>query len=82
LQVIRTQIQLEEQQARRLKQLAQAEGISIAAVIRRCVDRGLLELQESLPARYHRARVALGSCQAPGSDAAEEHDQYLDDDFG
>ncbi len=40
---IRTQIQLTEQQARRLKELAQRSGVSMAELIRRSMERLLNE---------------------------------------
>jgi len=58
--MIRTQIQLQEDQARRLKKAAHLEGVSLAEMIRRCVDRALPELQSSRAQRYEIARAAIG----------------------
>ncbi|MBI4476877.1 MAG: ribbon-helix-helix protein, CopG family, partial [Acidobacteria bacterium] len=41
--MVRTQIQLTEQQARRLRAQARERGVSLAEMIRRCVEKGLAE---------------------------------------
>jgi predicted DNA-binding protein len=80
--VIRTQIQLTEEQARKLKRVAADRGISMARVIREAVDR---ELQlDDIEARRQRALAAVqrGGFRSGKTDIAEEHDKYLAEDFG
>ena len=84
LGVIRTQIQLTEQQARRLRAQAREEGVSLAAIIRRCVEKGLSE--EEAPARkvlYERAARLVGRFTDRGGarDVSGKHDRYLDEPF-
>jgi predicted DNA-binding protein len=81
--VVRTQIQLEEEQARRLKLLAQQLGVSMAEVIRRYVDRGLQEETPSRAELYARAASVIGRFPdlEGRTDLASEHDRYLEDAF-
>lgn len=75
--VVRTQIQLTDEQARRLKQIAAREGKSVAELIRLSVDEmlrtgGIVD-QEAL---RHKARAAAGKLKGP-KDLAANHDHYL-----
>ena len=79
--MVRTQIQLPEEQYRRLRQLARRLGISLSEAIRRCVaDR--LAVEETTPSHEERVRAALAVCgkyvdpQGP-SRVAPEHDRHL-----
>jgi predicted DNA-binding protein len=73
--MVRTQIQLTEAQAKRLKGLANARGVSMAALIREAVD--------ALPAsdmeeRRRRALAAVGRFSSgSANNAGEEHDREL-----
>lgn len=82
-EVVRTQIQLEESQARRLRALAREMGVSMAAVIRRYVDRGLQEEAPSRAELYARAASVVGRFPdlEGKADLADEHDRYLEDAF-
>lgn len=75
--MIRTQIQLTEDQATAAKHLAAERGVSLAEVVREALDH---ELQgESRNARWERALSVIGKFrdpQGPG-DVAERHDDYL-----
>lgn len=81
--MVRTQIQLTELQARRLRQAARREGISLAEAIRRLVDRGLAEEDAGRGRLYARAAEAIGRYRdrRGASDVAAEHDAYLDEAF-
>jgi len=59
--MVRTQIQLSEEQHRGLRELAHRRGVSLAAVIRELVDEALSRVGE---ARDHdsRVRAALAVC--------------------
>jgi hypothetical protein len=81
--VIRTQIQLTEEQARRVKRLSREAGVSMAEVIRDFVERGVAA---ELPRRekdYARARRVIGRFpdRQRARDLAREHDRYLDESF-
>jgi hypothetical protein len=79
--MIRTQIQLTEEQARRLRRAARAQGVSMAEVVRRCIDQGLAVAERG--ERYARAAGLVGAFEDRGGTrrVAEEHDRYLGDAF-
>ena len=81
--MLRTQIQLTEEQARALKQLAAKEGTSVAELIRISVDAllrrsGSVDLEE----QYRRAIVAAGKLRGGPEDLSTDHDRYLQEAFG
>jgi len=79
--MVRTQIQLTEQQARRLRAEARQRGVSIAEMIRRLVDRGLAEQASSRTRLYEQAARIVGRFpdRRGATDLAREHDRYLDE---
>jgi len=77
----RTQIQLREEQARRLKEAARLEGVSMAEMVRRCVDRALPELTRDRSERYAEALSVVGTFRSEQDDLATDHDRYLDEAF-
>lgn len=81
--MIRTQIQLTEEQARRLRRRAKDEGVSLAEVIRRYVDEGLSSRAIVRSDLYRRASELIGRFPdtKEARDLAREHDRYLDDAF-
>jgi predicted DNA-binding protein len=76
--MIRTQIQLTEEQSRALKSLAARRGVPVAELIRQSVDNfirssvGLDDLE-----RRRRAMTAAGRFHSGKSDVAVNHDDYL-----
>lgn len=81
--MIRTQIQLTEAQARKLRVAARREGVSLAEAIRRLVDRGLAEQSEERAGLYARAAESVGRYRdrKGARDVGKEHDAYLDEAF-
>lgn len=81
--VVRTQIQLTEKQARRLRQLAAAEGRSMAALIRRSVD-ALLAQPEAHEDEVRRTRAlrAAGRFRSGVRDLSAQHDRHLGEVLG
>lgn len=79
--MVRTQVQLPEEQLRRLRRTARTQGLSISEVVRRCIERALAE--EGLDARWERALTAAGAFQDPhgSADVATRHDAYLDEAY-
>lgn len=78
--MIRTQVQLTDQQARALRERANETNRSLAALIREAVDRLLAEDVEDV--RWERALAIVEAPPAgyePDSarDVAREHDRYL-----
>jgi hypothetical protein len=81
--MIRTQLQLPEDQFRRLKVLARQQGISLAEIVRRCVAMFLSKEISSRRDLYARASKLEGAFEdrEGSSDTAIHHDRYLDDDL-
>jgi Arc/MetJ-type ribon-helix-helix transcriptional regulator len=76
--MVRTQIQLTETQARRLKQLAAAQGRSMADLIRASVDALLAQAGAHDDAvRRARALRAAGRFRSGVRDLSSEHDRHL-----
>lgn len=76
--MIRTQIQLTEEQFERLKLKAANENVSMAEVIRRAVD-AFLESEPQLAnkERCQRAAQIAGRFRSGIKDLSENHDQYF-----
>lgn len=81
--MVRTQIQLTEQQARRLRAEARARGVSLAEIIRQYVERGLSENVPDRRALYERAARLVGRFRdrRGARDLSRSHDRYLDEAF-
>jgi hypothetical protein len=81
--MVRTQIQLTAEQARRLRAEARERGISLAEVIRQYVDRGLAAEAPRREALYERAARLVGRYRdrRGARDVSRKHDQYLDEAF-
>jgi len=81
--VIRTQIQLTEEQARRLRRVAREQGVSVAEIVRRCVESALTETGGARSARYARAAKLIGTFRDPegAKDLATSHDRHLNEVF-
>lgn len=81
--MVRTQIQLTEPQARRLRAQARERGLSLAEVIRRYVEKGLSEEQTDRGALYERAARLVGGFhdRRGARDISSKHDRYLDEAF-
>jgi len=76
--MVRTQIQLTEEQARQAKRHAADEGISLAEYIRRALDARMeSRLRPSREELRQRALEAIGSFASDATDVSERHDDYL-----
>ena len=78
--MVRTQVQLTEEQAIALKQLAARRGVSLAELVRNAIDRLLADADRR--ERRTRALSLLGRYQDSGSDVARQHDRYLAEEDG
>lgn len=81
--MVRTQIQLTEQQMRKLRTKAREQGISLAEVIRQCVDSALANEGHDRAELYERARRIIGCFpdKKGTTDLALEHNRYLEKAF-
>lgn len=75
--MIRTQVQLSEEQAQTLKQLSATSGLSMAELIRRGLEPLLREPGADRAAAYRRAAAAAGRFRSGRSDISTDHDRYL-----
>lgn len=78
--MVRTQIQLSEQQYKALKRLSELRKVSMAELIRQGVD-GILKSSASISdgERRKRAIAVAGRFHSGKSDVSEKHDKYLDE---
>lgn len=81
--MVRTQIQLTEEQADTLRELAGKEGASMAELVRQAVDELIRERGEiGRGERKRRALAAVGRFSSGLGDIAREHDRHLAEVFG
>jgi len=76
--MVRTQIQLTEEQARMLKKLALSRHLSMAELIRQAVE-GLIKSSTAVDIgeRRKRAMDIVGRFSSGRRDISREHDKYL-----
>ena len=76
--MIRTQIQLTEDQAATLKELAHRENVSIAELTRQAIDHWLRHMGAVSPSEQRRrALEVVGRFHSGELDISEQHDDYL-----
>lgn len=77
--MVRTQIQLEDSQYKRLKSMAMRHSTSLSQLVREGVERLLEEDQQ--PDCWQRLWKVVGTCHDSSGaiDVAENHDRYLSD---
>ncbi len=81
--MIRTQIQLTEEQARALREIARARQSSIAELIRSGVDDVVRsEAGPNREERKRRAIAASGKFHSGATDLSTAHDRYLAEAYG
>ena len=76
--MVRTQIQLTEDQAKALKRIAQSRHLSVAEVIRKAIDAAIrsssvIDIEE----RHKRAMEIVGKFASGKRDVSKKHDLYL-----
>ncbi|MFN7972632.1 MAG: ribbon-helix-helix protein, CopG family [Acidobacteriota bacterium] len=77
--MIRTQIQLDEDRYRKVRELSRELGVSMAEVVRGAVD--LAFAQRKRRRSWERARRMVGAFRSRKRDVAERHDDYLAEAF-
>ncbi len=81
--MVRTQIQLTEEQAQTLKVIAQEQGISMAELIRQSVDSFIrARRQPTLDEKRQKALAIVGQFSSGVPDLSTEHDRYLAEAYG
>jgi len=79
--MVRTQIQLTEEQARRVRKMAGELGISGAELIRRTLDEVLAKSPQDQRRRM-RALGIVGIARSGTGDLSSRHDDYLREVYG
>ncbi len=76
--MVRTQIQLTEEQSHQLKHLAVKQGVSVAELVRRSVD-SLIKFSSKVDEkeRVRRAIETVGKFHSGKNDISLHHDKYL-----
>ena len=76
--MVRTQVQLTEEQHAVLKKIAREEGLSMAEVVRMAVDY-LEHLRNRTPSdeAWDRARSIVGKFKSDVTDGSTRHDEYF-----
>jgi hypothetical protein len=80
--MVRTQIQLTEDQAKALKRMAQSRHLSVAELIRKAVD-AIIKSSTVVHAeeRHKRAMEIVGKFSSGKRDVSKKHDLYLTDAY-
>ncbi len=80
--MVRTQIQLTEEQVRGLKKIAASRHLSVAELIRRSVDAILkTNILVDSEERYKKAMQTAGRFRSGKRDISRKHDKYLEEAF-
>ncbi len=80
--MVRTQIQLTEEQADSLRKIAAARRLSLAEVIRQSLELYLADANRCPDARIReRALEVIGKYSSGLSDISSDHDRYLEDAY-
>ena len=81
--MIRTQVQLTEEQARSLRMLASKRRVSIAELVRQSVDFFVhSSMVTDVEARRKRAIAVAGRFRSGCTDLSTEHDRHLAEAYG
>ena len=80
--VIRTQIQLTDEQAKRLRELSTTSRESVAALIRKAVDQFIVSGKPDRSALYRQAKPVVGKYKSDSGNISIDHDRYLEEAFG
>jgi hypothetical protein len=76
--MVRTQIQLTDEQARKLKDIAYQRKISMAEAAREAIDQWLQSAGSvAVDERRRRAMAAVGRFHSGKRDVSARHDEYL-----
>jgi hypothetical protein len=79
--MVRTQVQLTDEQAQALKKLSAQTGLSTAELIRRALTPFLRDGLNGAEERRRRAMSIVGIGRSGHRDIAVNHDLYLDEDY-
>jgi len=81
--MIKTQVQLPEDDLAELRRLAAEEGVSVSELVRRGVKQVLdAKRKPSREELWERASRVIGKYRSGKSDIAQRHDDYLAEAYG
>jgi len=81
--MVRTQIQLTEEQAQILKEMSREKGVSMAELIRQSIDSFIrFRNQPTLAEKRQKALAIVGQFSSGVPDLSTEHDRYLAEAYG
>lgn len=72
-------MQLTDEQAKALKEIAAQRGISMAELIRESVERTIKETERK--EKWRRATAVIGRYHSDKTDISVNHDKYLAEDY-
>ena len=76
--MVRTQIQLTEEQAKKIKRIAASRGVPMAEVIREAVEGAIRSSADAISEeRRKRALKIVGKFSSGKKDVSRKHDAYL-----
>lgn len=79
--MVRTQIQLTEEQAEKLRELSAVRRESVASLIRKAVDQLIVSGNPDRSTLYRQAASVVGKYQTDRDDVSIHHDRYLEEAF-
>ena len=78
----RTQIQLTEEQAKKLREIAMKNHESVASLIRNAIDQFLTHsAKDDRSTLYRQAGSVVGKYSADKDDISVAHDRYLNEEY-
>jgi hypothetical protein len=80
--MIRTQIQLTELQADKLRELSATSRESVAALIRKAIDQFFLSGNPDRSALFRQAESVIGKYTSDSDNISTDHDSYLERIYG
>jgi Arc/MetJ family transcription regulator len=78
--MIRTQVQLSEEQLARLQRKTAIRRVSVAALVRDAVEQSLHD--DDMDRRHEQALTVVGRFHSGSSDVITHHDRYLSEALG
>ena len=79
--MVRTQIQLTDEQSKKLRELSATGRESVAALIRKAVDQFIVAGNPDRSALYRQAEPLVGKYKSDSGDISIHHDRYLEEVF-
>jgi len=79
--MIRTQVQLTDEQVKMLRELSATSRESVAALIRKAVDQFIVSGNPERSALYRQAEPVVGKYKSDSGDNSIHHDRYLEKAF-